>query len=197
MVDSQGRLEVQLIGSDPRLDYLAAPKSLRVYGVRSHYALNFARGFLVVYMQLLLVAMLALAGSTFLSAPVAIVQALFIYLVGHLLDILRSFAEALGQQQHSLLEEIFGGGDGHGHAHGGEEHIQQLSASMRLIKEVLLQFCNWFPDFSRYDVSPLLVERIEIPAAVLLDVSLYSLGYAAVFGLMGLVVFNLRQVDRA
>ena len=125
----------------------------------------------------------------------AIFQALFVYLVGHLLDILRSFAEALGHQQRSLLEDIFGGAR-KGHAAHGPQVVEELSAGIKLVKEILLQFCNWFPDFSRYDVSPLLVDRIEIPTSILLNVSGYSLAYGMAFGLLGFAAFHMRQVDR-
>ncbi len=199
MVSDEGSLDVELIGADPRLRYTARAPNMIVYGARSHYSVNFAKGFCILYAQLLLVAALALAGSTLLTAPVAIVQALFIYLLGNMLDIIRAFAESLGTHHHSPLEFFSLTGDGQKHDHAAEvaRAADQMTPAMHLIKDSLLEFCRYFPDFSHFDVSHLLLDRIQIPMMLMLNTVGYAAIYGSLFGLLGLLAFHLRQVDRA
>ena len=95
-ISPDGTLRVAVERADP-ITFLGIPDELRfgLYARHGSFDWNFVKALLVIFFQLVLLAAVAVAGSTFLSAPVSVIFAFFIFFCGNLVDFMSTAAKIL------------------------------------------------------------------------------------------------------
>ncbi len=161
-----------------KTDYMGVtPEDVKIFSAQKGFASNYAKAAIITFFKFLLIVIIAVMGSTYLSAPVNIVSALVVFLCGHVLDFMKDF---------SLLIEHY---DIH-------EHI--LPAAQRnpgslliyvdyLIKKPLEWITFILPDFKRFDCLKFILNGVYIPS----ETMRMSIGYTAVYAGICLLISSL------
>jgi len=89
---SDGRVEIRLLCEDPRQYLGVAPHDLYIRAPDASFALNFAKGYLGIWLQMVLIIGFGVMFSTFLSAPIALLSTGTVLLLGMFLKFLRDLA---------------------------------------------------------------------------------------------------------
>jgi len=82
ILEEKGTLELAITPTDKDGAAAATRESVVLFEAPANFELNFARGLVLVFLQSLIVLAVTLASSTFVSAPVAILLGILVYLVG-------------------------------------------------------------------------------------------------------------------
>lgn len=149
-------------------DYLGVtPMDVKVFLIRKGFLSNYGKAVLLTFLKFVLIVIIAVMGSTYLSAPVSIVAAFVVFLCGHILDFIKDF---------SLLMQ-----DHHAHEHAVPGVLKTPNMFLiymdYLIKKPLEWICFIFPDFKRFDSLKFLLKGINIP----FETVGVSFGYTAVY----------------
>ncbi|MEK7485227.1 MAG: ABC transporter permease, partial [Planctomycetota bacterium] len=166
-ISGEGCLNIVVSRLHPDLNWVGFG-SLLVFGSVGRVEWIFIKCFFLLYLMLLLLSLLALTCSTFLSTPVAVVFTGFLYLLGQMLEFLREFVESLRKKGGSVFHGI-GEALSHeeSHHHGNENGIEQVekwgSLMTNWIGDGIEFFCNYFIDFTRFDLTYLLRIGVDIP----------------------------------
>ena len=82
MVSDDGRLQITLQCLEPQQYYGMAQADLYIRAADSPFAWNFCKGYLGIWLQMVLVVSLGVMFSTFLSGPVALLATMFVVIAG-------------------------------------------------------------------------------------------------------------------
>ncbi len=155
-------------------DYIGVTQeSVTLFSIPKGFILNYGKAIIITVLKFLLIIVIAVMGSTYLSAPVSAVFALVVFLCGHILDFIKDFSLLV---QHS---------DGHEHALPAvltEPNTFFVSVSY-LMKKPLEWLSVILPDFKRFDSLKYLLNGINIPFK---DIGI-SFGYTALYA--GICIF--------
>lgn len=158
-------------------EYLGVTR-LSVYAVTTEetYLWNLCKSFLVLWLMSLIVIIVGVCCSTFVSWPIALVLSLVI-LLGHwgVMQLADSLSPGLGRQ---VLTDLFGG------SAGSSSTTQSISASIDALAKSVSALGAVLPDISQFSAVDDLQRGISLPMSRLID-ALWVLG---VFGLPGLVI---------
>jgi hypothetical protein len=91
-LDESGKIEVWIECADRSQYFGMAQPDVYVRGRDRSFVLNFAKGYLGIWLQMVIVTSFGVALSTFLSGPVALFATLIVYLVGLFKDFLMGVA---------------------------------------------------------------------------------------------------------
>ncbi|MBI4617951.1 MAG: ABC transporter permease [Planctomycetes bacterium] len=205
LLTREGDLELVLERVTDGEIFVVQRESAVLYSSREHYVTNLAKAIFVVYLEVLVVLAVALAGSAFLSGPVAILLSLFVYLVGHLLAVIRSFARAMMSSPEVVREAvgaIFRPDAGH---HHGPAASEEPGWQLRLASRGLSAFCDVCPDFGRFAVSERVSGGVSLSWSEIFRLSPspgeggpveYAALYAGLAILAGWLLFHFTDVER-
>jgi hypothetical protein len=149
-------------------DYLGVTQmDVKVFSIQQGFVSNYGKAVLLTFLKFLLIVIIAVMGSTYLSAPVSIVAAFVVFFCGHVLAFIKDF---------SLLIQ-----DHHAHEHAVPGALKAPNVLLvymdYLIKKPLEWICFILPDFTRFDSLKFLLQGINIPGE---SVGI-SFGYTAVY----------------
>lgn len=169
-ISDEGKLTIIASRLHPDLNMIGFG-SLLVFGSVGRIEWVFIKCFFLLYLMLLLLSLLSLTCSTFLSTPIAVVFTGFLYLLGQMLEFLRDFVESLRKKGASIFQPLEDAAHHDDHAHHGHEHLDTLIDTTQTWSAFLVQwignliefFCNYFIDFTRFDLTYLLRIGVDIP----------------------------------
>ena len=174
-VSPTGDLRVSVRGDAPD-DWMAVTHDgLQIEAQPSSFASNFARAMLMLACQLVLIVVVSVAGSTFLSSHVSALFSIFVVFCGYINDFVSDLAKAAFVAIPTP------------HVHGGQAPPPPgwfLIVANNALKEFLKVFGAVTPDFREFSVGPYLVEGLYVsPLAVV-----SACGYMLFYGLIGFAV---------
>lgn len=156
-------------------------EGVKVFSIQKGFIFNYGKAIVISFLKFLLIIVIAVMGSTYLSAPVSIVSALVIFSCGHILDFIKDF---------SLLIQ----GNGHEHLPSVMKNPSVfLVYTNYLIKKPLEWLSFFLPDFKRFDSSKFLLNGINIPLENIGVIFGYTALYAGACILISSVVFKRRE----
>lgn len=163
-----------------------SPDSLRVFFGSKSFEYNFLKGLTIISSQFLLMVIIAVLGSTFLSLPVNILFCLFIFFCGNITDFMRDL---------STVINVF---EMHDHEHGISAVLKKTNVFVTfldyVIRKPIFLLSYILPDFKNFSVGKYFVDGINIPCKTVF----MSFGYAVLYAFFCLpisfVVFKRREI---
>ena len=166
------------------MDYIGVTqKDVRIFSVQKSFVCNYGKAVVITFLKFLLIVIIAVMGSTYLSTPVSIVSALFVFLCGHVLDFIKDF---------SLLIQRY---DVHEHALPTvlkKPNIFLIYLDY-VIKKPLEVLSMVLPDFKRFDSLKFLLKGINIPLETVGISVGYTAMYAAICLFISSIIFKKRE----
>lgn len=165
-------------------DYIGVTKEyVKVFSVQKGFVFNYAKAIVMTFLKFLLMVVIAVMGSTYLSAPVSIASALFVFLCGHILDFFRDF---------SLL------------VNRSDLHEHTLPSGFKtpniffvyldyVAKKPLEVFSVIMPDFKKLDSLKYLLKGVNIPMETIGVLFVYTAIYVVVCLFISCVIFSRRE----
>ncbi len=169
LISSDGGLRVTAAPAR-RLEWLGVkPEGLALEAIPSPYFANFARAMTILACQFVLIVVVSVAGSTFLSAQVSAVFSVFVVFCGYINDFIRDLAAAS-----QLIAPV-------GHVHAAAA-VRPPGLGAIIANQALKEFLNLFsavaPDFRQFAVGHYLVNGLCAPPAAVASAFVYMLFYA-------------------
>jgi hypothetical protein len=198
-----GRLDLEL-QCIPRSQFFGVgPDDVYLMAAERRFDVNFAKGFLGIWLQMVLTVIIGVFWSTFLSGPVAmlagaasIIGAIF---KPYLLEIIRGqlFGTAIKSSgmieaavrlatQKATMQELESGTT--------TSIIKNFDSGLNWLMEGLFRF---IPDFSAMSDATRVASGFDIPAATLLGHQWQTLGFALPVFFAAFIIFKLTEVAKA
>ena len=181
---SPGKLRIEVRRLN--LDYAIGVKkeNLQVLAPPGSFQLNFLKGLLILYFELIFMVAVTVMGSTFLSSMVTITLALFVYLAGHMIEFLRTVMSTMATT--GVL------------ATGPMPGTMKAGEPSRWLTEVFKFFLHWFttlfPDLRKFDSSvSFLIQGIYIPNSLLTNSFIYMSVYVAIALIIAYLSFRRKE----
>ena len=165
-------------------DYIGIKQEgVKVFSIQKGFVTNYAKAIFITFLKCVLIVIIAVMGSTYLSAPVSIVSALIIFLCGHILNFLKDF---------SLLIKNYGV-----HDHALPTVLKKPNIFLIYLDYIIKKPLEWLsvvlPDFKRFDCLKFLLKGINIPLETI-GVSLgYTAMYAGICIFIAFIIFKRRE----
>ncbi|MCF6157177.1 MAG: hypothetical protein E3K32_01090 [wastewater metagenome] len=156
---------------------------VKVFFVKKGFLLNYIKAGIITFLKFLLIVIITVMGSTYLSAPVSIVSSLIVFLCGHILDFIKDFSFLIqyqGVHEHALPTVMRKPG----------VFFVYLDSCM---KKILEWFSVVLPDFNRYDSLEFLLKGINIPLKTIVISFGYTALYAVICLFISFFVFKRRE----
>lgn len=165
-------------------DYIGVTHmDIKVFSVQKGFLLNYAKAVFITFLKFLLILIVAVMGSTYLSAPVSIVSAFVVFLCGHILEFIKDFSLLI--QHHDM------------HEHVVPDVLKTpnilLVYTEYLIKKPLEWVCYILPDFRRFDSLKFLLNGIDIPLETVGASFGYTIVYAGICLFISCIVLKKRE----
>jgi ABC-type transport system involved in multi-copper enzyme maturation permease subunit len=163
-------------------------ESLKIFLGEKSFEYNFLKGLTIISAQFILMIVISVLGSTFLSLPVNILFCLFIFFCGNITDFMRDL---------STVINVVGAHE-HEHEHGIAAVVNKPNILVfilnHIFKKPLLALSYILPNFKSFNVGHYFVDSINIPYKKLFG----SFGYALLYVLLCLplsfIVFKKREI---
>jgi hypothetical protein len=197
-----GRLVIRLVCEDPGQYLGAAPHDLYLRARDMPFAWNFFKGYLGIWLQMVLIVGFGVTFSTFLSAPIALLATASVLIAGTFYDFIRDMAghKILGggpfeagirmvRQENQTMEM------------GGEFKIMLAQMGDKIVEFFLSIISLILPDFAKYsfpdDVGHFCVASgFDITTEMLLKGILGAIGFMAPLIVAAYVFLKIREVAR-
>ena len=154
---------------------------------------GYVKSLVMIFFSFLLVVVISITASTFLSAWVAVLVAFAAYFFAEMQEVLLDFMGSLKGEAVGWL-----GGQAFGHVHGmAAEHVADpwyVTAINRMFYGALWVLTHIFPNFDRFDAAPLLTKARDVPPDVVGMAALIFLGSAVCSLILGHSVFWRREL---
>lgn len=167
-------------------DYIGVGEdSIKVFSGEKSFGYNYIKGLAIFLSQFLLMVIIAVSGSTFLSLPVNILFCLFVFFCGNIIDFMRDL---------STVVNVFQTGE---HEHGLPNAMQRTNFLVfylnYIIKKPILILSYILPDFRFFSVGNYFIDGINIPYKKVLTGFGYSALYSFFCFTISSVVFKKRE----
>lgn len=165
-------------------DYIGVTQNnVKIFSVQKGFVSNFAKAVVITFLKFLLIIIIAVMGSTYLSAPVSLASALVVFLCGHILDYIKDF---------SLLVQRYDV-----HAHALPAVIKKPNVFLIYMDYIVKKPLEWFsvilPDFKKFDSLKFLLKGINIPLETVGVVLGYTTIYAGICIFISSIIFKKRD----
>ena len=201
-VDDQGRIELLLRCEDRGQYFGAARADLYLLTGDMPLAWNFAKGYLSIGLQMLLVIGMGVMFSTVLSAPVAMLATLGSVGMGFFTTQVKALAESVFTQDNP---EIPGGGPIEALIRLLRQSNLTLDLDMgfattviktidQVIMTVMWACASLLPNFARFDTVNFVAEGYNIPLDIWGQQLVIGLAYAAVATCLGYFLLRTREI---
>jgi hypothetical protein len=178
-----GNFDVFLTGLNEGMWYSAEEGGLTVVRAQRSFALNLAKSMLVLWLMAILVVIVAVFTSTFLSWPIAVVLTVVI-LLGH-----------WGVDQ---LGDATGAGIGQEVTQGmgldDPTAARIVRTSVGALTSALNFFSAFLPDLSKFDATDHIERGVSIPASTVADAGRVLLGYGLPMTLLAYLILRKKEV---
>ncbi len=160
--------------------------SLRIFWGEKGFGWNYLKGLTIISTQFLLMVVIAVLGSTFLSLPVNILFCLFVFFCGSITDFMRDLSTVI-----NVIET-------REHEHGISGVMQKSNVYLvylnNIIKKPILLLSYILPDLRYFSVGKYFVDGINIPCKRVF----MGFGYAALYAFVCLpisfLVFKRKEI---
>ncbi len=160
--------------------------SLRVFRGERSFECNYLKGLTIISTQFLLMVVIAVLGSTFLSLPVNILFCLFVFFCGNITDFMRDL---------STVINVF---ETREHEHGISEVMRKSNVFLiylnNIIKKPILLLSYVLPDFRYFSVGKYFVDGINIPCKRIFMGFGYAVLYTFVCLPISFIVFKRKEI---
>ena len=165
-------------------DYIGVTREdAKLYSVKKGFIYNYIKAIGITFLKFLLIVIIAVMGSTYLSAPVSIVSALVVFLCGHILDFIKDF---------SLLIQHYDV-----HEHALPTVLKKPNILLVYIEYLIKKPLEWLavilPDFKRFDSLKFLLKGINIPWETVGASLGYTALYAGICLFISSIIFKKRE----
>jgi len=166
------------------MDYIGVTgEDAKLYSVQKGFVSNYIKAIGVTFLKFLLIVIIAVMGSTYLSAPVSIASALVVFLCGHILDFIKDFSLLI--QRHDV------------HEHALPTMLKKPDVFLIYLDYIVKKPLEWFsvilPDFKRFDSLKFLLKGINIPLETVGVVLGYTTIYAGICIFISSVILKKRE----
>ncbi len=185
LAESRGEFQIEVQRLDK--DYAIGLKkdAVKILASPGSFHLNFLKGILLLFFEVILMVVITVAGSTFLSSAVTISLSLFIYLSGHMIEFLKTVLRTMTTtgimsvpySQNPLVETV-------------EKHSSRL---MEVFTFFLHWFTTLFPNLKRFEVSSSIVAGIDVPSSLLTSSFIYMSVYAFIALIVAYLFFRRKE----
>ena len=201
-VDDQGRIELLLRCEDRGQYFGAAQADLYLLAGDKNFAWNFAKGYLSIGLQMLLVIGMGVMFSTFLSAPVAMLATLGAVSMGFFTTKIKALAGSVFNPDNP---EIPGGGPIEALIRLLRQSNLTLDLDLgfatpmikgidQVIMSVMWASASLLPNFRRFDTVSYVAEGYNIPVDVWSQQIVVGLAYALVATCLGYFFLRTREI---
>ena len=160
--------------------------SLRIFRGERSFECNYLKGLIIISTQFLLMVIIAVLGSTFLSLPVNILFCLFLFFCGNITDFMRDLSTVINVYE---TRE---------HEHGITEVMRKSNVFLiylnNIIKKPILLLSYILPDFRYFSVGRYFVDGINIPCKRIFMGFGYAVLYALVCLPISFIVFKRKEI---
>jgi ABC-type transport system involved in multi-copper enzyme maturation permease subunit len=160
--------------------------SLRIFRGERSFECNYLKGLIIISTQFLLMVIIAVLGSTFLSLPVNILFCLFLFFCGNITDFMRDVSTVINVYE---TRE---------HEHGISEVMRKSNVFLiylnSIIKKPILLLSYILPDFRYFSVGKYFVDGINIPCKRIFMGFGYAVLYALVCLPISFIVFKRKEI---
>ena len=160
--------------------------SLRIFWGEKGFGCNYLKGLTIISTQFLLMVVIAVLGSTFLSLPVNILFCLFVFFCGNITDFMRDLSTVI-----NVIET-------REHEHGISEVMQKSNVYLvylnHIIKKPILLLSYILPDFRYFSVGKYFIDGINIPCKRIFMGFGYAVLYALVCLPISFLVFKRKEI---
>ena len=160
--------------------------SLRIFWGGKGFGCNYLKGLTIISTQFLLLVIIAVLGSTFLSLPVNILFCLFIFFCGNITDFMRDLSTVINVIETSEHD--------HGISGVMRESNVYLAYLNNIIKKPILLLSYILPDFRYFSVGKYFVDGINIPCKRIFMGFGYAILYALVCLPISFLVFKRKEI---
>jgi len=183
-LDGSGELTI-VVSPENSGDFLGMrADSLKIFKGGKSFGCNYLKGLIMISTQFLLMVIIAVFGSTFLSLPVNILFCLFVFFCGNITDFMRDLSTAINVSET--------------HEHGISSVMRKSNVSLiylnNFIKKPILLLSYILPDFRYFSVGRYFIDGINIPCKKIF----MGFGYAVLYTLFCLpisfVVFKRKEI---
>lgn len=186
LISQDGEVEITLT-AERGGDWLAVrPEDLRLQATPGGFVANFLRCMVLLGLQFILVVVISVAGSTFLSARVSVLFSVFVVFCGYINDFIRDLATAAFVVVSAP------------HVHDPSQ-VKSPSLAITFLDNALKEFMNVFsavaPDFREFSVGSYLVDGLYVPPLVVGRACGYMLVYAMIAFAFAKAVLMLRELE--
>ena len=160
--------------------------SLRIFWGGKGFGCNYLKGLTIISTQFLLIVVIAVLGSTFLSLPVNILFCLFVFFCGSITDFMRDLSTVINVIETSEHD--------HGISGVMRESNVYLVYLNNIIKKPILLLSYILPDFRYFSVGKYFVDGINIPCKRIFMGFGYAVLYALVCLPISFLVFKRKEI---
>ncbi|MCD5390824.1 hypothetical protein LR007_03050 [candidate division NPL-UPA2 bacterium] len=182
LIDDKGHLQIEISRLDPEYAIGVEKESLRILARPGSFDLNFLKASILLLFEFILIIVVTVTGSTFLSSLVSVSLALFTFLAGHMVNFLKEVVKTIEATELMSVP----------HCHGPMVHegSQWVTNLFRIFLEC---FTKLFPNLQRFRASCSVIDGVDIPLQVVRDTFLYMSIYALVAFTVACFIFRFRQ----
>jgi hypothetical protein len=188
IIDQFGDIELFIQRTNPSSELIVTPTSIHLLSAPKSFTWNYLKTLGLIFFQIVLLTILFVMGSTFLSSGIAIFFGFFILFCGAGMSF---FKESIKAMEHTIrytapLEAA--------QRMGQNIHTETFPLWLMKLSSFILRYAfKILPDFSIFRGSNYLAQEIVIPNSTILDAA----SYLGLFGLFGVVIawlcFRMRE----
>ncbi len=184
LISDRRILVVGVSPTDPRAKIEADPASMFLWTAPGSFEWNFVKATGLLFLQIVLLAVAVVMGSTLLSAPVNIFFGFFFYVAGSLVAFLGTSIRTV--ESTIAMLAIHAPVD---HCHQEELPIWALQASKEITRFVI----GIIPDLGRFDAASYIMKDLNVPLHLVGDGLAYGVGYVVIFLFLSWLFIRLRE----
>jgi len=194
LIDPRQGVEVSVRRVQAGADVRFSLGSFQVMLRPAPFEYSFFKSLVMTFLGLLVLVIVSITASTFLSSWVAVLVAFVSYFFAALQDVLLDFMQSLeGNSVGFLGSQAF-----HGHVHGPAVAPTPDPLYVVALNKTFYG-CMWvvthiFPNFDRFDASSFLTVSRDVPGAVVWTATYVFLIYGACYLAVGQVIFWRREI---
>lgn len=186
-IDDLGRVQITIKRTNPYSELTITPESLIILSAPRSFEWNFLKCSIVIFLQIILILGLVMAGSTILSGGVNILLGLFLYFTGSAMGFFRESLVTMERAMKVVEQSIITG-----QALPPDADVMPLWL-MKTSKFVSDFVFSLVPDLGKYDATDFLLNMRVLPANFISG-ALYYLGvYLLIAFIVGWIGFRSRD----
>jgi ABC-type transport system involved in multi-copper enzyme maturation permease subunit len=194
---SDGRVEIRLKCEEPQQNFGVAQADMYLRAGDASFVLNFAKGYLGIWLQLVVVITIGVMFSTFLSGPVAIIATLGVLVGGFFSDFMLRLA----------TRHTYGGGPFESlyrlltQDNMTVELPPGLTTNVVKILDQPSEACLWLlanvlPDFGRFSFSEYVASGFDIPGDTILAYTCRAFAFVLPVFVVGYLCLKNREIAK-